>query len=85
MKPLLFVATLALSCTLVVVVSAQQCDLIAASACVNDFTDMVSKDCMAAAIVCTCRMCIILYQMHNDNSDLQLYRYQIIQPVLWSY
>ena len=52
MKPLLFAAALAaLSCTLVVMVSAQQCDSIAAFTCITNFTDTVSKDCMAAAIV----------------------------------
>ena len=54
MKPLPFAAALALSCTLVVMVSAQQCDLSAAFTCVTNFADMVSKDCMA----------VVLY-MHN--------------------
>ena len=58
MKPLLFAAALALSCTLVVMASAQQCDLSAAFTCVNDFTDMVSKDCMA----------VVLY-MHNVHES----------------
>ena len=69
MKSLLFAIALALSCTLIVMVSAQQCDSIAATTCANDFTNMVSKDCMAA-VMYTFRMCT--NQMHNDNSDLRL-------------
>ena len=48
MKPVLLFVALALSCTLIVIVSAQQCDLNTVTACVN--TIIVSKDCMAAAI-----------------------------------
>ena len=51
MKPVLLFATLALSCALIIMVSAQQCDLSAASICANKFENIVSKDCMATAIV----------------------------------
>ena len=44
MKPVLFfAAALALSFTLIVMVSTQQCDVNAALACTNNFTDMAGK------------------------------------------
>ena len=50
MKPVLLFVALVLSCTLIVIVSAQQCDLNTVTACVDTVLNIVSKDCMAAAI-----------------------------------
>ena len=62
MKPLFFAATLlALSCTctLIVMVSAQQCDLSAASTCTNNFTNMVSKDIDSMPAVAQITICVV--------------------------
>ena len=77
MKPVLLFVAVALSYTLIVMVSAQQCDLSAATTCVNDFEASVSNDCMRLQQYRTYMH--VQWAWHSD-SDLRLQITRVTDP-----